>query len=127
MRRPSRTNSGSPNRSRSRPSAWLIAGWVTTEVGRQPWTVYGLLRTVDSVSPIGAAAVGASLLSFIVVYFTVFGTGVFYILRLMSKAPDAGIDDNSGSTRISSALCWITLAVILSARMGGGKQYSFCR
>ncbi|MEQ8505712.1 MAG: cytochrome ubiquinol oxidase subunit I [Rhodospirillales bacterium] len=77
----------------------VIAGWVTTEVGRQPWTVYGLLRTVDSVSPIGAAAVGASLLAFIVVYFTVFGTGVFYILRLMSKAPDAGIDDNIGPTR----------------------------
>lgn len=65
----------------------VIAGWVTTEVGRQPYTVYGLLRTSDSVSPMGAPAVAVSLLAFIVVYFFVFGAGVFYILRLMSKTP----------------------------------------
>lgn len=75
----------------------VLAGWVTTEVGRQPWTVYGLLTTAESVSPIGAEAVGASLLSFIVIYFTVFGAGAFYIVRLMLKRPDAGIvDDDDG-------------------------------
>ncbi|WOI53193.1 cytochrome ubiquinol oxidase subunit I [Parvularcula sp. LCG005] len=68
----------------------VIAGWITTEVGRQPYTVYGLLRTTDSVSPIAAPAVATSLLIFIVVYFTVFGAGVFYILRLMSKPPELG-------------------------------------
>jgi cytochrome d ubiquinol oxidase subunit I len=68
----------------------VIAGWVTTEVGRQPYTVYGLLRTADSVSPIAAPAVGASLLAFIVIYFVVFGAGVFYILRLMAKGPQPG-------------------------------------
>ena len=47
----------------------VLAGWITTEVGRQPYTVYGLLRTADSVSPIDAAAVGSSLIAFIVVYF----------------------------------------------------------
>ena len=77
----------------------VVAGWITTEVGRQPWTVHGLLRTAESVSPIGAAAVGASLIAFIIVYFAVFGAGVFYILRLMSKTPDAGIDENIGPTR----------------------------
>jgi len=78
----------------------VLAGWITTEVGRQPWTIYGLLRTADSVSPIGAAAVGASLLSFIIIYFTVFGAGVFYIIRLMLKRPDAGVvDDSSGPSR----------------------------
>ena len=65
----------------------VLAGWITTEVGRQPYTVYGLLRTAESHSPIAAAAVGASLLAFIVVYFIVFGTGTFYILRSMAKAP----------------------------------------
>jgi cytochrome bd ubiquinol oxidase subunit I len=65
----------------------VIAGWVTTEVGRQPYTVYGLLRTADSVSPLEAPAVAASLLAFIGVYFVVFGAGVFYILRLMSRPP----------------------------------------
>ncbi|MBO9517299.1 MAG: cytochrome ubiquinol oxidase subunit I [Porphyrobacter sp.] len=67
----------------------VIAGWVTTEVGRQPWTVYGLLRTADSVSPLAAPAVGASLLAFVVVYFAVFGVGTWYILRLMNAAPHA--------------------------------------
>ena len=63
----------------------VLAGWITTESGRQPYTVYGLLRTSDSISPVGAAAVGSSLLAFIVVYFAVFGAGLFYILRLMNK------------------------------------------
>jgi len=68
----------------------VIAGWVTTEVGRQPYTVHGLLRTADSVSPLQAPAVAISLLAFIVVYFIVFGAGVYYILRLMSQAPHRG-------------------------------------
>jgi len=66
----------------------LLAGWVTTEVGRQPFTVYGVLRTVDSIGPVDAPAVGASLLAFIWVYFFVFGAGLFYIFRLMRQAPD---------------------------------------
>jgi cytochrome d ubiquinol oxidase subunit I len=65
----------------------VLAGWITTEVGRQPWTVYGLLTTAQSASRIDAAAVGASLLAFIVVYFILFGAGTFYILRLMNAAP----------------------------------------
>jgi cytochrome d ubiquinol oxidase subunit I len=71
------------------PSGFIavLAGWVTTEAGRQPFTVYGLLRTVDSVSPIAAPAVGASLVAFVVVYFIVFVTGVFFILRLMNSSP----------------------------------------
>jgi cytochrome d ubiquinol oxidase subunit I len=74
------------------PSGFIavLAGWTTTEAGRQPYTVYGLLRTVDSVSPVAAAAVGSSLAAFVVVYFILFGAGVFYILRLMNKPPHAG-------------------------------------
>jgi cytochrome d ubiquinol oxidase subunit I len=67
----------------------VIAGWVTTEVGRQPYTVYGLLRTADSVSPLQAPAVATSLLAFIAVYFIVFGAGIYYILHLMAKPPQA--------------------------------------
>lgn len=71
------------------PSGFIavLAGWVTTEVGRQPFTVYGLLRTADSLAPVDAPAVGASLLAFIVVYFAIFGAGTFYLLRMMGKAP----------------------------------------
>lgn len=65
----------------------VLAGWVTTEVGRQPYTVYGLLRTSHSAAPLEAPAVAASLAAFAVVYFAVFGAGLFYILRLMSHAP----------------------------------------
>jgi cytochrome d ubiquinol oxidase subunit I len=64
----------------------VLAGWVTTEVGRQPFTVYGLLRTSDSLSPIAAPAVAVSLIAFIIVYFFVFGAGTFYILRMMNKS-----------------------------------------
>lgn len=62
----------------------VLAGWITTEVGRQPWTIYGLMRTADSVSPIAAPAVGASLTMFVLVYFLLFGAGTVYLLRLMA-------------------------------------------
>ncbi len=68
----------------------VLAGWITTEVGRQPFTIYGLLRTGDSASPLAAPAIAASLIAFIVVYAIVFASGVFYMLRLMGKAPHPG-------------------------------------
>ncbi|MFC4292089.1 cytochrome ubiquinol oxidase subunit I [Sphingorhabdus arenilitoris] len=73
------------------PSGFIavLAGWVTTEVGRQPFTIYGLLRTADSASPLDAPAVAFSLLAFVVVYFTVFGAGVWYLFRLAAKPPEA--------------------------------------
>lgn len=80
----------------------VIAGWVTTEVGRQPYTVYGLLRTADSASPLAAPAVGASLVAFVVIYFAVFGAGTWYILKLMSHRPksgEAGVETEPGPTR----------------------------
>src|SRR5690606_9823179 len=73
----------------------VIAGWVTTEVGRQPFTVYGLLRTAQSASPLEAPAVATSLLIFIIVYFIVFGTGTLYILKLMHKAPQTTTPDQT--------------------------------
>jgi cytochrome d ubiquinol oxidase subunit I len=78
----------------------VLAGWVTTEAGRQPWTVYGLLRTADSASPLAAPAVATSLAVFAIVYFAVFGAGVFYILRLMASPPHHGESDMTyGPTR----------------------------
>ncbi len=67
----------------------VIAGWITAEVGRQPFTVYNLLRTADSVSPLAAPAVAASLAAFVIVYFAVFGIGTWYLLKLMHAAPHA--------------------------------------
>jgi cytochrome d ubiquinol oxidase subunit I len=75
------------------PSGFIavLAGWVTTESGRQPYTVYGLLRTAESLSPIATPAVGASLVAFVIIYFAVFGAGTFYILRMMSVAPTPSV------------------------------------
>jgi cytochrome d ubiquinol oxidase subunit I len=67
----------------------VIAGWITTEVGRQPFTIYGLLLTAESRAPIAAPAVAISLLAFIVIYFVVFGAGIVYLLRLMAAPPQA--------------------------------------
>ena len=79
----------------------VLAGWITTESGRQPYTVYGLLRTADSVSPIAAPAVASSLVAFMLIYLAVFGAGTFYILRLMRTIPEAahGGPDRQGPLR----------------------------
>ncbi len=67
----------------------VIAGWITTEVGRQPYVIYGLMRTAEARAPIAAPAVATSLLAFVVVYFIVFGIGTWYIMKLMHHAPDS--------------------------------------
>jgi cytochrome d ubiquinol oxidase subunit I len=74
----------------------VIAGWVTTETGRQPFTVYGLLRTVESASPLAAPAVGSSLLAFVIVYFIVYTAGLTYLFRLMALPPHPGEEGPSG-------------------------------
>lgn len=68
----------------------VLAGWITTEVGRQPYTVYGLLRTAESASPLDAPAVAVSLAIFALVYFLVFGAGIVFLLQLMGKTPASG-------------------------------------
>jgi cytochrome d ubiquinol oxidase subunit I len=68
----------------------VLCGWVTTEVGRQPWVVYGLLRTRDAVSPIATPGVTGSLIAFVIVYLVVFTAGALYIVKLMARAPAAG-------------------------------------
>lgn len=73
------------------PSGFIavLAGWVVTEVGRQPFTIYGLLRTEHSVAPLDAPAVATSLAAFALTYFVVFGMGILYLLKLMHKPPHA--------------------------------------
>ena len=63
----------------------LLAGWFVTEIGRQPYVVYGLLRTRDAASALSSGQVLFSLLSFVVVYFVIFGAATFYILKLIVK------------------------------------------
>lgn len=65
----------------------ILAGWFTTEIGRQPWVVYGVQRTKDAVSAHGDLQMSLSLLAFILVYCSVFGIGYFYMMHLMKKGP----------------------------------------
>lgn len=65
----------------------LLAGWFVTETGRQPWTVYEVIRTAESMSPVAAQQVATTLIGFIVLYIFVFGAGSFYILRLIAQGP----------------------------------------
>ena len=86
------------------PAPWIAAemGWFVAEFGRQPWTVDGVLPTAQSISPISAPAVAASLIAFVIVYFLVFGAGTFYILRLMGRLPrDPMPDLDDGPIRTS--------------------------
>ena len=66
----------------------VIAGWVVTESGRQPWLVQGIKRTAEGISPVSATTVATSLAMFVVVYGLVFAMGIYYINRLIAKGPD---------------------------------------
>lgn len=77
----------------------LLAGWITTEAGRQPWVVYGVMRTSHALSPITAQEVGITLLAFVAVYALVFGTGIYYLLRLAMKGPVVTAEDDEGTPR----------------------------
>jgi cytochrome d ubiquinol oxidase subunit I len=69
------------------PSGFLavLAGWVTTEVGRQPWVVYGLMRTADAASPVGPGQVATSLALFVAVYGVVFVAGIWFLIRQLKR------------------------------------------
>jgi cytochrome d ubiquinol oxidase subunit I len=72
------------------PFIATLTGWFTAEVGRQPWSVYGLLRTADAVTPtLTTQAVTVSLLVFAVIYITIFGFGTLYVYRLLKAGPVA--------------------------------------
>lgn len=87
----------------------VLAGWYVTEIGRQPYVVYGVLRTADSLSPVSAAQVFASLVVLVVVYMFIFGAGIFYIFKLIRKGPvptgDAvAVQDTYGALTLENAV-----------------------
>ncbi|HEY8549600.1 MAG TPA: cytochrome ubiquinol oxidase subunit I, partial [Vicinamibacterales bacterium] len=65
----------------------ILAGWIVTESGRQPYTVQGLLLTRDAVSPVAAGSVLWSLAAFVIIYLVVFSVGIYYINRLINRGP----------------------------------------
>lgn len=58
-----------------------------TEIGRQPYIIYGVMRTAEAVSPVGGKPIALSLAAFVITYVVVFGAGVYYIGRLIAKGP----------------------------------------
>jgi cytochrome d ubiquinol oxidase subunit I len=100
----------------------VLAGWITTEVGRQPWVVYGVLRTGDAVSPHGALPLALSLGLFVVSYLFVFGVGIAYVLRLVRKGPqafDTGRPSDGGPGRERTPMRPLSVA---DAGDGGGND-----
>ena len=84
----------------------ILAGWFTTEIGRQPWIVYNVMRTADAVSPHGAVELGVTLALFVVVYFAVFGAGLVYMLRLIAAGPAPPASGRSAKPSAARASSW---------------------
>jgi cytochrome d ubiquinol oxidase subunit I len=74
----------------------VLAGWFVTEIGRQPYMVYGVLRTAESASPVNATPIAMSLGAFVLTYLFVFGAGSYYIMHLVGKGPEA-LEDTYGA------------------------------
>jgi cytochrome d ubiquinol oxidase subunit I len=73
----------------------ILAGWFTTEIGRQPWVVYGLMRTADASSNHSLGQMSMTLIMFVVVYFSLFGAGLGYMMRLVRKGPKISEGDDT--------------------------------
>jgi cytochrome d ubiquinol oxidase subunit I len=67
----------------------VLFGWITAEVGRQPYVAYGIMRTSEAVSPVGAGSVSVSLAAFMIVYATIFTAGAIFIFRLLHEGPES--------------------------------------
>jgi len=81
------------------PSGFIavLAGWFVTEIGRQPYVAYGVIRTAEAVSPVVGSHIALSLLAFIVCYTFIFGAGSYYILRLIAKGPGPVDEETYGT------------------------------
>jgi len=69
----------------------VIAGWMVTESGRQPWIAQGILRTADAISPVPGGSIATTLALFVIVYGIVFSMGIYYINRLIHRGPEGRI------------------------------------
>jgi cytochrome bd ubiquinol oxidase subunit I len=90
------------------PSGFLavLAGWVTAEVGRQPYVVYGLLRTADAVSPVTASAVSLSLMVFLFAYAIIFGAGLYYLSGILRAGPTPELIEQGAPTAEVRTTSW---------------------
>lgn len=99
----------------------VLAGWTTTEAGRQPWVVYGALRTADAVSPVAAGAVGTTLVVFLVLYNVLLLAFFWFAARLALRGPQpapAGVPPRlrPGLDRAAPTLVGAGATAVVSAR-----------
>jgi cytochrome d ubiquinol oxidase subunit I len=76
----------------------VMAGWITTETGRQPWVVEKILRTADATSPVIGESIAVTLVLFVLAYGVVFSFGIYYINRLINRGPEKIADETGGFT-----------------------------
>jgi cytochrome d ubiquinol oxidase subunit I len=93
----------------------VLAGWFVTEVGRQPFIVYNVLRTSETISPVAGETVAISLAAFVVVYGLVFTAGAYYILKLIGKGPEYPEEEAYGDHGVKTP----PLVTDLAAETGG--------
>jgi len=94
------------------PSGFIavLAGWFVTEIGRQPYIIYGFMRTAEALSPVAGETVAVSLSAFVIIYGFIFGCGMLYILRLIGRGPVAREDTygDHGVGRPPLPPVWVT-------------------
>ena len=96
----------------------VLAGWFVTEVGRQPYVAYGIIRTAEAVSPVVDESIALSLLAFVLVYLFIFGAGTYYILHLIAKGPDILQPDQAEETYGAHGVETPPLAASLTTESG---------
>jgi len=96
-----------------------LAGWYTAETGRQPWAIWGVLRTADAVSPVPSGALLSTLIAFVLIY-TVFITAfVVFTLRMIRRGPDAAPDQAEASGSLKNALRLHVMGHVAGAHPAG--------
>jgi cytochrome d ubiquinol oxidase subunit I len=93
----------------------VVAGWIVTEVGRQPFIVFNVLRTSETISPVATGSVAVSLAAFVVTYGMVFTAGAYYIVKLIGKGPEGAEEDTYGSHGVKQP----PLVTDMAAQTGG--------
>ena len=93
----------------------VVAGWFVTEVGRQPFVVFNVLRTSETISPVAGGPIAISLAAFVVTYGLVFTAGAYYILKIIGKGPESTSEDTYGSHGVKQP----PLVTDLAAGTGG--------
>jgi cytochrome d ubiquinol oxidase subunit I len=93
----------------------VVSGWFVTEVGRQPFIVFEVLRTSETISPVAGGPLAVSLSAFVITYGLVFTAGAYYILKLIGKGPETTEEDAYGSHGVAQP----PLVTDLAARTGG--------